>query len=888
MKTSILNVNNKKYSYYNINDYGRANNFDISRLPLSLKVLLENVLRNSDKEYVSPDEAAALAQWEPNEKEKRKDISFHPSRVIMQDLTGGAAIADLAAMRDAVNKAGGKSSKINPKIPVDMIIDHSVMVDFFGSSDSFQKNVELEFERNQERYRFFKWGQQAFSNFKVVPPGTGIIHQVNLEYLATVISTVKNDHDTIVFPDTLVGTDSHTTMINSLGVLGWGVGGIEAEAAMLGQPLTMLIPDVVGFRLVGRLSPGITATDMVLKIVQRLRSYGVVGSFVEFFGSGLNSLSLADRATVSNMAPEYGATCGFFPIDDELLNYLSLTGRGKKQIDLVEAYAKAQGLWRVDSSPADYSHVIELDISTIEAAVAGPRRPQDLIYLKDVSEGFSAALKDIYKVKHRESKSPMPYMDHDLTHGDVVIAAITSCTNTSNPHVLITAGLIARKAVEMGLYSKPWVKTSFAPGSQVVTSYLEAAGLMKDLDKLGFNLCGYGCTTCIGNSGPLPDDVKRAIDSAELVTANILSGNRNFEGRISPESKASYLASPPLVVLYALAGSVRIDLTREPIARDSKGKEVFLKDLWPSEAEIREVAEIFLKPQLFRERYSNVFEGPAEWQKLDNPKGDLFDWEPGSTYIRKPPFFDSFIEEAGSDKTKKITNARCLAIFPDSTTTDHISPAGNIAAHSPAGRYLISQGVEAEDFNSYGSRRANHEVMMRGTFANIRIKNLMNPNIEGGYTTDSKGQTAAIYDGAMSWKGTPLIVFAGKEYGTGSSRDWAAKGPKLQGVKAVIAKSYERIHRSNLLEMGILPLEFQQGASVDSLDIKGDETFSILGLNELHPSGELIIEIIRKNGGHEIFPVKVRIDTDLELKYWKAGGILNYVLLEVMKNETLL
>jgi len=889
MKTTILKAGNKTYKYYSIKEYAEDNGFNIKLLPFSLKVLLENLLRNSDKEYISSKELAAVAQWNPSEKKIRSDISFHPSRVIMQDLTGGAAIADLAAMREAISNAGGDSSKINPLIPVDMIIDHSVMVDYSGSSDAFQKNVSLEFERNQERYRFFKWGQQAFDNFRVVPPGTGIIHQVNLEYLASVVTVKENESETpLVFPDTVVGTDSHTTMINGLSVLGWGVGGIEAEAAMLGQPLTMLIPNVVGFKLTGELSPGITATDLVLKIVQILREYGVVGSFVEFFGSGLKGLSLADRATISNMAPEYGATCGFFPIDNELLAYLKLSGRSKDQIDLVEGYAKAQGLWRDDDSPSNYSHVIELDIATIRPAMAGPRRPQDLVFLEDVTKTFDDALESVYSVKDLNSAVPVKGMDHNLTHGDVVIASITSCTNTSNPAVLITAGLIAKKAVELGLKSKPWVKTSFAPGSQVVTSYLEAAGLMEPLNKLGFNLIGYGCATCIGNSGPLPESITNAIKSGDLVTANVLSGNRNFEGRVSPESKASFLASPPLVVVHALTGSVKINLLKDPMGKDpmgkdSEGKDIYMKDLWPTDSEIKESIKKYLTPDIFNKKYGDVFKGSDEWQNMKFPSGALYDWEKNSTYIRKPPFFESFLEKSKDNKPGNINNLKCLAIFPDSTTTDHISPAGNIAKDSPAGRYLIKNNVNPLQFNSYGSRRANHEVMMRGTFANIRIKNKMLPGIEGGYTKNSKGEQAAIFDAAITWGESPLIVFAGKEYGTGSSRDWAAKGPSLQGVKVVIAESYERIHRSNLLGMGILPLEFTQNSSIDSLKISGDESFTIRGLSNIEPAGKLEVRIMLTNGSSTTFSAKVRIDTKLELEYWKAGGILNYVLLNFMK-----
>jgi aconitate hydratase len=808
METKILKAKNKSYRYYSIQDYASAAGLNVSRLPLSLKVVLENLLRHSDKDYIRAEELAAVAGWKPVESTSRSDISFHPARVIMQDFTGGPAVADLAAMREALSAAGGDSSMINPMIPVDMVIDHSVMVDFAGTPDSFSKNVKMEFDRNDERYRFFKWGQQAFKNFRVVPPGTGIVHQVNLEYLATVVTSAASDDNgpALVYPDTLVGTDSHTTMINGLSVLGWGVGGIEAEAAMLGQPLTMIIPDVIGFRFHGSLKPGITATDLVLKVVQMLRSYGVVGRFVEFFGSGLQHSSLADRATISNMAPEYGATCGFFPVDDELLEYLRLTGRSDDQLDLVENYARVQGLWRDDEYPAEYSAVLELDLASIEPALAGPRRPQDLVPLGLVPESFQKSLSDIYKIKDAGASGELEAPGHRLVHGDVVIAAITSCTNTSNPEILVTAGLIAKKAVEKGLSSRSWVKTSFAPGSKVVTSYLENAGLMEALDKLGFNLTAYGCTTCIGNSGPLSESVSKAIVDNDLVTVNVLSGNRNFEGRINPLSKASYLASPPLVILYALTGSINVNLLSEPIGRDMNGRNVFLKDLWPSDAEVKSVIRRSLKPELFKQRYSDVFKGSREWQELVLTEGDLYAWEADSTYIRKPPFFDTFREDLKRDSFNDIEAARCLAIFPDSTTTDHISPAGNIPEDSPAGRYLISKGISSEDFNSYGSRRANHEVMMRGTFANIRIKNRMNPEIEGGYTKDKDGKTSAVFDAAESFHGSPLIVFAGKEYGTGSSRDWAAKGPMLQGVKAVIAESYERIHRSNLLGMGILPL----------------------------------------------------------------------------------
>ncbi len=879
MTRDQLRVGDETYEYYSIGRYADLEGLDITSLPVSLKILLENLLRNLESDAVTADDVKALASWKSDDI-PGKDIAYHPARVIMQDFTGVPAVVDLAAMRDALTDAGGDGSKINPQVPVDLVIDHSVMVDYFGTSDAFDLNVMLEFKRNRERYRFLKWGQGAFDNFRVVPPGTGIIHQVNLEYLAKVVWTREEDGSKIVYPDTVVGTDSHTTMINGLGVLGWGVGGIEAEAAMLGQPVTMLIPEVVGFRLDGELPVECTATDLVLRVVKMLRAEGVVGKFVEFFGPGLNSLSLADRATISNMAPEYGATCGIFPIDDELLSYLRLTGREEGHINLVEAYTKAQGLWRDDENPADYSDTLVLDMKDVVPAMAGPRRPQDLIPLPEIPANFRSSLKNVYGIEGPKAKASAPVdgMDHELTHGDVAIASITSCTNTSNPAVLVAAGLVAGKALERGIKSKPWVKTSFAPGSQVVTAYLEKAGLSKDLDAQGFQLIGYGCATCIGNSGPLPPSVKKAIDDADLVTVNVLSGNRNFEGRVSPDSKASYLASPPLVVAYALAGTVLIDFENDPIGKDVAGNPVFLSDIWPTPEEIDAALGAHVTPELFRKTYADVFTGPKQWQELDAPTGERYDWQPDSTYIRRPPFFDSFVE---SGKTMAdIHDARCLAILPDSTTTDHISPAGTIPIDGPAGLYLKSHGVNHEDFNSFGSRRGNHEVMMRGTFANIRIKNAMVAGIEGGYTKDPEDETVSIFDAAMAWgkKNVPLVVLAGKEYGTGSSRDWAGKGPMLQGVKVVIAESYERIHRSNLIGMGVLPLEFANGGSADFHGLDGYEEYTITGLDKLKPRDRLTVAVKSADGSAKEIPVLCRIDTAMEMDYWRSGGILTYML----------
>ena len=877
MKKNILKVNNTAYEYCDLNAFATSEGLDISGLPVSLKILLENLLRNMDSPAVSREDAKALAGWKPNGPER--EIAYHPARVVMQDFTGVPAIVDLAAMRDALAETGGDPAKINPQVPVDLVIDHSVMVDNYGTDNAFDLNVLLEFKRNQERYRFLKWGQKAFDNFRVVPPGTGIVHQVNLEYLARVVWTSPGDGAAMAYPDTVVGTDSHTTMINGLGILGWGVGGIEAEAAMLGQPITMLIPEVVGFRLDGKLPAGCTATDLVLTVVKMLREKGVVGKFVEFYGPGLNALSLADRATISNMAPEYGATCGLFPIDDELINYLRLTSRDSDQIALVETYAKTQGLWRNDSTALKFSDTLVLDMNTVSPSMAGPRRPQDLVALGSVPANFNDSLSKVYGVADSDKSQSVPVdgMDHQLAHGDVAIAAITSCTNTSNPAVLIAAGLVAQKALERGLRSKPWVKTSFAPGSQAVTTYLESAGLAQALDAQGFQLVGYGCTTCIGNSGPLPPAVKKAIDTGKLVTVNVLSGNRNFEGRVSADSKASYLASPPLVVAYALAGTVRINIQTDPLGTGSDGKPVYLKDIWPTPEEIGAAIESHLSPDLFKKTYSNVFEGPAPWRTLNVPEGERYDWEPDSTYIRRPPFFDGFETHQAADS---IDNARCLAILPDSTTTDHISPAGSIPTNGPAGLYLKAKGVEPEDFNSFGSRRGNHEVMMRGTFSNIRIKNAMLPGTEGGLSKGPDGSVVSIYDAADSWgkKGAALVVLAGKEYGTGSSRDWAGKGPMLQGVQAVIAESYERIHRSNLIGMGILPLEFADGNSVASHNLDGSEEFTITDLNGLKPRDRITIAVTRADGTTVSIPAVCRIDTAVEMDYWRSGGILNFVL----------
>ncbi len=859
---------------------------DLSRLPYSLKVLAENLLRYEDGRSVTVDDIRALADW-LGERRSDREIAYRPARVLMQDFTGVPAVVDLAAMRQAMMKAGGDPRRINPLSAVDLVIDHSVMVDEFGNPDAFRRNVEREFERNRERYEFLRWGQTAFDNFRVVPPGTGICHQVNVEYLAQVAWTDRDQNGaTLVFPDTLVGTDSHTTMVNGLAVLGWGVGGIEAEAAMLGQPVSMLIPEVIGFKLTGRLREGMTATDLVLMVTQMLRAHGVVGKFVEFCGDGLANLTLADRATIANMAPEYGATCGFFPIDRETLRYLALTGRDPARIALVEAYAKAQGMWR-DETTAEpvFTDLLTLDLGDVEPSLAGPRRPQDRVALSRTAAAFGEELAGGFKVAPADRAKRVPVADSnfDVGHGDVVIAAITSCTNTSNPSVLIAAGLVARKARARGLTVKPWVKTSLAPGSQVVSDYLEAAGLQEDLDALGFNLVGYGCTTCIGNSGPLPEAIAAAVETGDLTVASVLSGNRNFEGRINPHVKANYLASPPLVVAYALAGSVAIDITTQPLGTDADGQPVMLADVWPADDEIRAMIEQFVTPEMFRSRYANVFEGPAEWQSVEVSTGETFQWSAGSTYVKYPPFFDDLAGEP--TPPSDVTGARALAQLADSVTTDHISPAGSIKTDSPAGHYLSGHQVAVREFNSYGARRGNHEVMMRGTFANIRIRNELVAGTEGGITRHQpSGEVMPIYDAAMRYQadGVPLIVIAGKEYGTGSSRDWAAKGTRLLGVKAVVAESFERIHRSNLVGMGVLPLQFTEGKTRKDLGLDGTETFDLAGIGDgLKPQSTVTLTIHRA-GGSETLDLLCRIDTLDELEYFRNGGILQYVLRGMM------
>ncbi len=862
----------------------------IERLPVSLKVLLENLLRFEDGRTVTVADLEAVARW-LNERRSEHEIAFRPARVLMQDFTGVPAVVDLAAMRDAMVALGGDPRKINPLVPVDLVIDHSVQVDVFATPDAYKKNVELEYERNAERYAFLRWGSQAFENFRVVPPGTGICHQVNLEYLAQVVWTAREGNRTIAYPDTLVGTDSHTTMINGLAVLGWGVGGIEAEAAMLGQPISMLIPEVVGVRLVGELPEGTTATDLVLTITQLLRKKGVVGKFVEFCGPGLDHLPLADRATIANMAPEYGATCGFFPIDRITLEYLALTGRDPARIKLVEAYAKEQGLWREPSSPDPlFTDLLELDLSTIEPSLSGPKRPQDRVSLANVAKSFEQALPELLGGADPNAAVPVAGSGYALHHGDVVIAAITSCTNTSNPGVMMAAGLLAKKAVEKGLNRKPWVKTSLAPGSKVVTDYLKRAGLQDYLDAIGFDLVGYGCTTCIGNSGPLPEPVGRAIDEGKLVVAAVLSGNRNFEGRVHPQVKANYLASPPLVVAYALAGSIRRDLTREPLGVDKDGKPVFLADVWPSPMEIDAAIRAAVSADSFRKTYAEVFKGDEHWERI-GPKdaGLTYAWDERSTYVRRPPYFDGMSREPKAT-VEDIKGARILAILGDSITTDHISPAGSIARGSPAALYLESFGVQPKDYNQYGARRGNHEVMMRGTFANIRIKNEMLGGKEGGRTIlHPDGVEMWIFDAAMRYKerGVPVVVIGGKEYGAGSSRDWAAKGPALLGVRAVIAESFERIHRSNLVGMGVLPLEFTDGHNRKTLALDGSEVIDIVGLSAgLRPRMTLEAVIHRKDGARERIALRCRVDTAEEVEYVRHGGILPYVLRMLLAEST--
>ena len=875
-----LTVNGKDYTYYSLDAAAQNGLGDISRLPASLKVLLENMLRNEDGTTVTKDDIVAFKTWLDNGGRATQEIAYRPARVLMQDFTGVPAVVDLAAMRDAAKTLGASAEAINPQVPVDLVIDHSVMVDSFAGPDSFKRNVEIEYQRNKERYEFLRWGSTAFENFRVVPPGTGICHQVNLEYLGQTVWTREVDGETIAYPDTCVGTDSHTTMINGLSVLGWGVGGIEAEAAMLGQPVSMLIPEVIGFKLTGKLPEGATATDLVLTVTKMMRDYGVVAKFTEFFGPGLANLTLEDQATLSNMSPEFGSTCAFFPVDDDTITYLTNTGRDADRIALVEAYARAQGYWRPEMADPVFTDTIELDLSTVVPSISGPKRPQDQVLLSEADTRFADAMvKEFGTAADDATAIQVEGEDFSVTHGDVFIAAITSCTNTSNPSVLIAAGLLARKAAALGLDRKPWVKTSFAPGSQVVTDYLDKADLTKDLDALGFNLVGYGCTTCIGNSGPLQPEISKAIADGDLVSCSVLSGNRNFEGRIGPDLKANYLASPPLVVAYAIAGSLKINITTEPLGQDKDGKDVYLKDIWPTSHEIAEIMSQCVTPQMFSERYSDVFKGDALWNDIEVSGGKTYDWPLGSTYVQNPPYFEGMTkdEQAPTD----VHKARVLALFGDSITTDHISPAGSIKASSPAGEYLQGNQVGVLDFNSYGSRRGNHEVMMRGTFANIRIKNQMVPGVEGGVTVHHpSGDQMPIYDAAMRYmeKNVPLVVFAGTLYGNGSSRDWAAKGTILLGVRAVIAGSFERIHRSNLIGMGVLPLEFEDGESWESLGLTGDEEVTIEGINRIEPRQKLEVEITKADGSKTTITTTVRIDTDNELEYYRNGGILHYVL----------
>ncbi|MDX1802994.1 MAG: aconitate hydratase AcnA [Alcanivorax sp.] len=901
-----LQANGKTYHYFDINTVADKGWGDLSKLPFSLKVLLENLLRFEDGDSVTTDDIEAVVRW-LDKRSSDKEINYRPARVLMQDFTGVPGVVDLAAMRDAISKAGGDPARINPLTPVDLVIDHSVMVDKFGNPQAFSENVDIEYQRNRERYQFLRWGQNAFDNFRVVPPGTGICHQVNLEYLAKgVWSAEAEDGNTYAYPDTLVGTDSHTTMINGLGVLGWGVGGIEAEAAMLGQPIAMLIPEVVGFKITGKLREGITATDLVLTVTEMLRRRGVVGKFVEFFGDGLADLTLADRATIANMAPEYGATCGFFPIDERTTEYMELSGRDADTIALVEAYCKAQGLWRSSSDPdPQFTDVLELDLGDVVPSLAGPKRPQDRVPLTAVKRTFIDVVTETLKLNddeisklegeggqtavgnHEPSAGDVPVVidgqKHHMSHGDVVIAAITSCTNTSNPSVMLAAGLVAKKAAEKGMNRKPWVKTSLAPGSKVVTDYLKVTGLQAPLNQIGFDLVGYGCTTCIGNSGPLPEEIEKAITEGDLVVASVLSGNRNFEGRVHQSVRTNWLASPPLVVAYALAGTVKIDLDKDPIGKDQDGKPVYLKDIWPSSGEIQ--AELVkINNDMFRKEYAGVFEGDETWQSLPIPDAKTYDWDSHSTYIQNPPFFDGLTAQV--DDVAPVKNARILALLGDSITTDHISPAGAIKADSPAGHYLQGHDVEPIDFNSYGSRRGNHEVMMRGTFANIRIRNEMTPDIEGGFTRHLPGgEEISIYGAAMRYQkdGVPTVVVAGKEYGTGSSRDWAAKGTNLLGVKAVIAESYERIHRSNLIGMGVLPLQFPEGTDRKTLNLDGSEEVDIPDLsNDLKP-GDTVTVVFRKDGKEQKVEAVSRLDTAAEVTYYKNGGILHYVLRQIMQ-----
>lgn len=903
---STLTVQGKDYVYFSLAEAEKNGLEGISRLPHSMKVVLENLLRFEDGVTVTRQDILAVADWLKT-RTSEHEISYRPARVLMQDFTGVPAVVDLAAMRDATAKLGADPQKINPLVPVDLVIDHSVMVDTFGTPLAFSQNVELEYERNGERYEFLRWGQKAFDNFRVVPPGTGICHQVNLEYLAQTVWTRKDDDsDAIVaYPDTLVGTDSHTTMVNGMAVLGWGVGGIEAEAAMLGQPITMLIPEVVGFKMTGKINEGITATDLVLTVTEMLRKKGVVGKFVEFYGPGLDYLSLEDQATIANMAPEYGATCGFFPVDRDTLDYLRTSGRSPDRVALVEGYSRAQDMFRETDSPDPiFTDTLELDLTTVVPSMSGPKRPQDRVSLPDVASKFEAALADLGAGRKdrtalpksvgesryvdegatgvddipEEAAFPVKGENYGLKDGHVVIAAITSCTNTSNPSVLIAAGLVAKKARALGLKSQPWVKTSLAPGSQVVTDYLTASGLQADLDAMGFNLVGYGCTTCIGNSGPLPEAISECINANDLVAASVLSGNRNFEGRVNPDVRANYLASPPLVVAYAIAGSLNVNLATDPIGESRSGKPVYLKDIWPSNKEIADVVRAHITPEMFQRRYSDVFKGDEHWQGIAVEGGETYGWNSSSTYVQNPPYFEGM--SMTPDPVTDIHNARVLSLFLDSITTDHISPAGSFKIGTPAGKYLSERQVAPKDFNSYGARRGNHEVMMRGTFANIRIKNQMVPGVEGGFSKGPNGDTMAMYDAAMEYQktNTPLVVFAGKEYGTGSSRDWAAKGTRLLGVRAVIAQSFERIHRSNLIGMGVLPLQFADGESWQSLKLDGTETVSIEGLTKLTPRSTVTVKIVRASGEVLEVQTRCRIDTVNELEYYQHGGILHYVL----------
>jgi aconitate hydratase len=884
---TTLKAGNQTYTVYSIPAAAKAMGVDFTTLPFSLKILLENLLRYEDGSTVTKGDIEAFPVWMKTKNEPR-DIAYRPARVLMQDFTGVPAVVDLAAMRDAVSAMGGNAKKINPLSPVDLVIDHSVMVDKYGTEKAFKENVALEMERNMERYEFLRWGQQAFDNFRVVPPGTGICHQVNLEYLAKVVWTKTENGETVAYPDTLVGTDSHTTMVNGLGVLGWGVGGIEAEAAMLGQPVSMLIPEVIGFKLTGEMKEGTTATDLVLTVTQMLRAKGVVGKFVEFYGPGLNSLPLADRATIANMAPEYGATCGIFPIDAETINYLHTSGRDEQTIALVEAYAKLQGMWR-DENYADpvFTDTLELDMGSVEPSLAGPKRPQDRVSLAKAAEGFAAELPKLNAGSKQAGEAVnVEGANFTLQHGNVVIAAITSCTNTSNPYVMMGAGLVAEKAAKLGLTAKPWVKTSLAPGSKVVTEYLTSSGLDTSLDKLGFNLVGYGCTTCIGNSGPLNDNIEAAIKDNNLVVASVLSGNRNFEGRVHPFVRANYLASPPLVVAYAIAGSMEINITKDPIAQTPDGKDVFLKDIWPTRKEVSDAVHKAVTRDMFMKKYADVFSGEKEWQDIAVAAGMTYGWDGDSTYVANPPYFEGMKPTVEGNTFEDINGANVLAILGDSITTDHISPAGNISKTSPAAKYLSDHSVIPADFNSYGARRGHHEVMMRGTFANVRIKNEMLDGVEGGFTKYiPSGEQMSIYDAAMRYKtlGTKLVIFAGKEYGTGSSRDWAAKGTFLLGVKAVIAESFERIHRSNLVGMGVLPLMFTGGQTRQSLGLKGDEIITIEGISSnLKPRKELTATIQRTDGSKEQIQLLCRIDTPDELEYYRNGGILQYVMRQIM------